>query len=120
MKSIIKTTQELSNTIETFRDFTHNDKLTEFDLSELINTSIETQASIIEQNHINVVTDFEENVKVLNFPNSLLQKKSVNKAIKLVKMGKVKNASKAIKPAIDFLVKNRNDHSLFERDQTSI
>lgn len=70
---IIKTTQELSNTIETFRDFTHNDKLTEFDLSELITTGIETQASIIEQNHINVVTDFEENVKVLNFPNSLLQ-----------------------------------------------
>ena len=43
----------------------------------------------------------------LIFPNSLLQKKSVNKAIKLVKMGKVKNASKAIKPAIDFLVKKK-------------
>ena len=43
----------------------------------------------------------------LIFPNSLLQKKSVNKAIKLVKMGKVKNASKVIKPAIDFLVKKK-------------
>ncbi len=43
----------------------------------------------------------------LIYPNSLLQKKSVNKAIKLVKMGKVKNASKAIKPAIDFLVKKK-------------
>ncbi len=43
----------------------------------------------------------------LIFPNSLIQKKSVNKAIKLVKMGKVKNASKAIKPAIDFLVKKK-------------
>ena len=43
----------------------------------------------------------------LIFPNSLLQKKSVNKAIKLVKMGKVKNASKVIKPAIDFLIKKK-------------
>ncbi len=41
----------------------------------------------------------------LIFPNSLLQKKSVNKAIKLVKMGNVKTASKVIKPAIDFLIK---------------
>ena len=41
----------------------------------------------------------------LILPNTLLQKNSVNKAIKLVKMGKVKNASKIIKPAIDFLIK---------------
>ena len=44
----------------------------------------------------------------LIFPNSLLQKKSVNKAIKLVKMGNVKKASKVIKPAIDFLIKKKN------------
>ena len=43
----------------------------------------------------------------LIFPNSFLQKKSVNKAIKLVKMGKVKAASKVIKPAIDFLIKKK-------------
>ena len=43
----------------------------------------------------------------LIFPNSNLQKKSVNKAIKLVKMGKVKNANKVIKPAIDFLIKKK-------------
>ena len=43
----------------------------------------------------------------LIFPNNLLQKKSVNKAIKLVKMGKVKNANKIIKPAIDFLIKKK-------------
>ena len=43
----------------------------------------------------------------LIFPSTLLQKKSVNKAIKLVKMGKVKNASKIIKPAIDFLIKKK-------------
>ncbi len=43
----------------------------------------------------------------LVFPNSLVQKKSVNKAIRLVKMGEVKAASKIIKPAIDFLIKKK-------------
>ncbi len=43
----------------------------------------------------------------LIFPNNSLQKNSVNKAIKLVKMGKVREASKIIKPAIEFLVKKK-------------
>ena len=38
-------------------------------------------------------------------PSQLIQKLSVNKAIKLVKMGNVKAAAKAIKPAIDSLIK---------------
>ena len=40
-------------------------------------------------------------------PNIKIQKKSVNKAIKLVKMGNVKAANKIIKPAIDYLIKKR-------------
>ena len=40
-------------------------------------------------------------------PNSLIQRVSVNKAIKLVKMGDVKTANKIIKPAIDFLIKKK-------------
>ena len=43
----------------------------------------------------------------LIFPSSVLQKKSVNKAIKLVKMGKVKSANKTIKPAIEYLIKKK-------------
>ena len=38
-------------------------------------------------------------------PKKSLQIKSVNKAIKYVKMGKIKNAEKAIKPAINYLIK---------------
>tara|TARA_B110000438_G_scaffold297946_1_gene345215 strand:- start:544 stop:1242 length:699 start_codon:yes stop_codon:yes gene_type:complete len=38
-------------------------------------------------------------------PKNSLQIKSVNKAIKYVKMGKIKNAEKAIKPAINYLIK---------------
>ena len=43
----------------------------------------------------------------LIFPKNSLQKNSVNKAIKFVKMGKVREASKAIEPAIEFLVKKK-------------
>ena len=43
----------------------------------------------------------------LIFPNKIIQNNSVNKAIKLVKMGKVKLASKVIKPAIDYLIKKK-------------
>ena len=49
---------------------------------------------------------FEKNYNLIN-PNTIIQKKSVNKSIKLVKMGKVKAANKAIKLAIDYLIKQR-------------
>ena len=38
-------------------------------------------------------------------PSKPLQKKYVNKAIKFVKMGKVKDAEKVIRPAINYLIK---------------
>ena len=38
-------------------------------------------------------------------PNINLQKSSVNKAIKFVKMGKIREAEKAIKPSVNFLMK---------------
>jgi len=43
----------------------------------------------------------------LIYPNNLFQRNSVNKAIKMVKMGKVKEANKIIKPAIDYLIKKK-------------
>ena len=47
---------------------------------------------------------FDNDYKLVG-PDKFLQKKSVNKSIKLVKMGKVKEAEKAIRPAINFLIK---------------
>jgi|TARA_B110001452_G_scaffold247926_1_gene234318 aspartate racemase len=47
---------------------------------------------------------FDKNFRLIT-PKKLLQTHSVNKAIKYVKMGKIKNAEKAIKPAINFLLK---------------
>ncbi len=49
---------------------------------------------------------FEKEYQLIE-PSQKIQKLSVNKAIKLVKMGNVKAAAKAIKPAIDSLIKMR-------------
>ena len=43
----------------------------------------------------------------LVYPNKTAQVNSVNKAIKYVKMGKVKDANKIIKPAINYLLKKK-------------
>ena len=47
---------------------------------------------------------FDKDFALIN-PKKSLQIKSVNKAIKYVKIGKVKDAEKAIKPAINYLIK---------------
>jgi aspartate racemase len=49
---------------------------------------------------------FYKDFKLIN-PKKSLQIKNVNKAIKYVKMGKIKNAEKAIKPAISYLIKKK-------------
>ena len=49
---------------------------------------------------------FDTRYKLIH-PNKLIQKNSVNQAIKLVKMGNVKAAAKRIKPAINFLIKKK-------------
>ena len=47
---------------------------------------------------------FDKNFNLVS-PNKNLQKNSVNKSIKLVKMGKIKEAEKAIRPAVSYLMK---------------
>ena len=47
---------------------------------------------------------FNKNFNLIS-PKKSLQVRSVNKAIKYVKMGKIKNAEKSIKPAINYLMK---------------
>ena len=49
---------------------------------------------------------FDKNFNLI-FPSKSIQNNSVNKAIKLVKMGNVKLANKVIKPAINFLIKKK-------------
>ena len=47
---------------------------------------------------------FDKSFSLIN-PKKSLQISSVNKAIKYVKMGKIKDAEKAIKPAVNYLIK---------------
>ena len=54
-----------------------------------------------------VYEKFFKNDYNLISPNKNIQKNSVNKAIKLVKMGNVKAANKCIKPAINYLIKKK-------------
>ncbi len=49
---------------------------------------------------------FDKNYKLI-YPNESIQKNSVNRAIKLVKMGDVKKANKIIKSAINYLIKKK-------------
>ena len=49
---------------------------------------------------------FDKNFNLV-FPEKSIQKNSVNRAIKLVKMGKVKSANKIIKKAINYLIKKK-------------
>jgi aspartate racemase len=47
---------------------------------------------------------FDKKFKLIH-PIKSIQSKNVNKAIKLVKMGKIKEAEKAVKPAVNYLIK---------------
>ena len=47
---------------------------------------------------------FDKKFKLIN-PSKSIQKNNVNKAIKFVKMGKIKEAEKAIRPAVNALIK---------------
>ena len=49
---------------------------------------------------------FDKSFQLIS-PSKNIQKKSVNKAIKLVKMGKVKDAEKAIKSSVNFLIRKK-------------
>ena len=49
---------------------------------------------------------FDRNFSLIR-PKKSLQLDSVNKAIKYVKMGKIKDAEKTIKPAVNYLIKKK-------------
>ena len=49
---------------------------------------------------------FNKDYKLVS-PGKILQKKNVNKAIKYVKMGKVKEAEKVLRPAVNYLIKTK-------------
>ena len=70
---IVETTNNLSKTIDTFRNFTQKDNVNEFDLSSVIKKSIESQKYIFDLNGIELITNYQEDIKITNYQNSLFQ-----------------------------------------------
>ncbi|NQY53241.1 MAG: hybrid sensor histidine kinase/response regulator [Campylobacteraceae bacterium] len=70
---IVDTTSELSSTIESFRNFTFQDKLSEFNLSAIINKTIENEKYILDENNIKMIIELDDEINLNNLPNSLIQ-----------------------------------------------
>ena len=70
---IVETTCSLSNTIDTFRNFTQKDEISNFSLSNVIDKCIESQKYIFDLNNIEIVTNYENSITIINFQNSLIQ-----------------------------------------------
>ncbi len=55
----------------------------------------------------NIYSKFFKKSFQLIYPSKSIQIKNVNRCIKFVKMGRIKDAEKAIKPAVQYLIKNK-------------
>lgn len=73
-QAINDNTQYLSKTIDHFRDFIKGERnKVEFDLTENINKFLTLVQGSIKMNNINIVLNLQENIKINNYPNELLQ-----------------------------------------------
>ena len=63
---IVDTTSELSSTIESFRNFTFQDKLSEFNLSAIINKTIENEKYILDENNIKMIIELDDEINLNN------------------------------------------------------
>lgn len=59
LEGIIRTTQDLSNTIELFKEFTYKEILHSFNLNNLIMKCIDSKSYILEENSVEVITNLE-------------------------------------------------------------
>jgi PAS domain S-box-containing protein len=74
LQGIIKSSQYLSKTIEDFRNYFRHDKvLTTFDINHLIEHDLTIIEAILKNNHIKLILELEENMKITNFENELVQ-----------------------------------------------
>ncbi|PHO08751.1 hybrid sensor histidine kinase/response regulator [Malaciobacter canalis] len=73
MQKIMNTSQDLSETIDNFRDLSCKEKLSKFNLTEIINKSIKAKEHLISENNINIITNLDDTIELTNLPNSLVQ-----------------------------------------------
>ena len=91
---IVDTTSELSSTIESFRNFTFQDKLSEFNLSAIINKTIENEKYILDENNIKMIIELDDEINLNNLPNSFIQAlqniiKNSKEALNIIKSKKL-------------------------------
>ena len=71
---IDSTAQQMSKTIDDFRDFLKGDnKTTAFNLTKEINKCLEIEDEIIKQNSIKIIKDLDETITLDNLPHGLSQ-----------------------------------------------
>ena len=74
LKKINDTTQHMSQTIDSFRDFIKGDiKKINFNVAKEIENCLIIEDGIIKQNNITVITNLESEIEVLNNPHGLTQ-----------------------------------------------
>ena len=74
LDSINESAQHLSKTIDDFRDFLKGDSSkVDFFINKIMEKIFIIEEAVIKNNHIKVVKDFDDDVKIYNFPNGLLQ-----------------------------------------------
>jgi len=70
-ETIIQNTQELSKTIDAFRDISYKDTLKKFNLSKSIQNCLESQSNMLNKNNISVIYTLDDNIDLKNLPISL-------------------------------------------------
>jgi PAS domain S-box-containing protein len=70
-KEILANVENLSNTIETFRDSNISDSISEFNIKDMIKETLSLKSTIFEKNNITIKTDIPSNITTTNFANNL-------------------------------------------------
>jgi len=74
MNIICDNVQYLSQTIDDFRNFIKHDRSkTVFDLCDTLNLFLELNSSWVKKDELNIITDFESNLKFEGYENELIQ-----------------------------------------------
>ncbi|MEA3315520.1 MAG: response regulator [Campylobacterota bacterium] len=74
LDNIVDNTKFLSDTIEDFQNFLKNDRqMSTFSLNEIIDKSISIVSANLGASEINIIKEYEGNIKVTGIPNDLVQ-----------------------------------------------
>ena len=73
LERITEITNQLSNTIDGFRNNIFEDVKTKCNLSEFIRNTINSKSYLYDQNNISLVQNLDESIEIITLPNSLQQ-----------------------------------------------